>query len=209
LRVVDRLELREDPDFLEPRDYPYSDAEVLELVSKNVDAQLRRGTRLIDVAVRDRNPERARDIADTFIDEFQSLIREQNGASAAKSRDRLGEEATNQLTRVNAAEDKVQEFRIQHAEIALDEDNDFVSEKLSDLDKKLASATTEALLRKGEFINIKRSRIRILSRSSILDPMVGRSTFKICYTAAIRLGLSLFALKSNSSRCTPPIRSMN
>ncbi len=151
LRVVDRLELRNDPDFLKPREYPYSDAEVVDLVSKNVDAQLRRGTRLIDVAVRDRNPERARDMAAAFIDEFQSLIREQNGASSAKSRERLEEEAANQLTRVNAAEDKVQEFRIKHAEIALDEDNDFVSEKLSDLDKKLASAVTETLLRKGEF----------------------------------------------------------
>ena len=151
LRVVDRLELRDDADFLKSRSSPYSDAEVVELVGENVDAQRRRGTRLIDVAVRDRNPERARDMAEAFIEEFQNLIREQNRSSAAKSRERLEDKANNQLARVNAAEDRLQEFRIQHADIALDEDNDFVGEKLSDLDKRLAAAVSEALLRKGEF----------------------------------------------------------
>tara|TARA_R110000850_G_scaffold73969_10_gene162232 strand:- start:485 stop:2623 length:2139 start_codon:yes stop_codon:yes gene_type:complete len=151
LRVVDRLELRNDPTFLKPRELAYSDSEIVEIVSRNVDASLRRGTRLIDVSVRDKSPERSRDMAAAFIDEFQGLVREQNGLSAESSRIRLEEEAANQLKRVLAAEDKRQQFRLAHAEIPLDEDNDFVSSKLADLDKALGNAESEAIMRRAEY----------------------------------------------------------
>ncbi|MEM6279936.1 MAG: Wzz/FepE/Etk N-terminal domain-containing protein, partial [Verrucomicrobiota bacterium] len=57
LRVIDRLELRNDPDFLKTQEGGYSDAEIVEAVGKRVEAELRRGTRIIDVAVKDRSPE--------------------------------------------------------------------------------------------------------------------------------------------------------
>tara|TARA_B100000927_G_scaffold63204_1_gene49609 strand:+ start:8296 stop:10338 length:2043 start_codon:yes stop_codon:yes gene_type:complete len=151
LRVVDRLELRDDPGFLANRGFPYTDAEIVELISQNIEVQVRRGTRLIDVTARDRDPERARDMADAFIEEFQSLIREQNSDFVAGKRARLEEEAARQLRRMNAAEDEVQAFRIQHVDIALNEGTDFAGETSSDLDKKLASAVSETLLRKRDF----------------------------------------------------------
>ena len=151
LRVVDRLELRDDPGFLEDRGYPYTDAEIVELVSKNIEVQLRRGTRLIDLAVEDQNPERARNMADALIEEFQNLIREQNSESIAETRARLEEEAAKQLGRMNAAENEVQEFRLQHVKIALNEGTDFTGETTLDLDKKLASAVSEVLLCKRDF----------------------------------------------------------
>ena len=52
LRVVDKLKLREDPSFLPTRAAGYSDSELVEIIGKNVTADLRRGTRLIDVAVK-------------------------------------------------------------------------------------------------------------------------------------------------------------
>ncbi len=151
LRVVDRLKLRNDPTFLPSRpDRPYTDAEIVEIISRNVGAELRRGTRLIDVIVRDRSPERARDMALAFVDEFQELIREQNRISAEKSRLVLEEEAAAQVVRVNEAEKKVQEFRKQHANIFLNEKRDLSTTKLEDLDKLLSSAANEVAMRKAE-----------------------------------------------------------
>ncbi len=150
LRVVDKLKLREDPDFLPPRPEGYTDAEIVELMSRQVDAELRRGMRIIDIRVRDRSPERAQMLAATFLEEFKNLIREQNVASSAKSRSALEEQAEAQRLRVLAAEEKLQEFRLKHATIALDEDKDYVGTKLADLDRMLSDAANETLIRKAQ-----------------------------------------------------------
>lgn len=150
LRVADRLKLREDPTFLLRKEGGYTDAELVDIIGKQVEAELRRGTRLIDVSVKDRSPQRARDMAAAFIEEFQNLIREQNLASSEKSRATLEEEAANQLERVQAAEERLQEFRKRHTDVPLDENRDLTSSKLEDLDKLLSTAANDVLLRKAE-----------------------------------------------------------
>ena len=156
LRVIDKLDLRNDPGFLKPREGGYSDSELVILVSERVNAELRRGTRLIDVSVKDKSPERAQKMTAAFIQEFQNLISEQNLASATKSQETLQRQAEGQLKRVLGAEDRLQEFRIRHADIALDDDKDFVSKKLSDLDKQLVDASSETLMKKAEYEQYKR-----------------------------------------------------
>lgn len=151
LRVVERLDLRNDPGFLKPREGGYTDAEIVEMVSKRVDAELRRGTRLIDVSVKDHSPERAQKMTAGFIEEFQSLIREQNVDSSRGSRAMLEKEAEAQLVRLNAAEEKLQEFRLRNSEVALDDTKDYVATKLSDLDRMLSEAENQTLQRKAEY----------------------------------------------------------
>lgn len=155
LRVVDRLKLREDPTFLPPKAGGYADAELVEIISKRVKAELRRGTRLIDVVVRDRSPERTRDMANAFVEEFQDLIREQNRLSAEKSRSVLEEEAVAQLARVHEAEEKLQKFREAHPDVSLDDKRDLSTTKLEDLDKLLSGAANDVLLRKSEWEQYK------------------------------------------------------
>lgn len=151
LRVIDRLDLRNDPDFLKPQEGGYSDAEIVEIVSKRVNAELRRGTRLIDVSVKDLSPERAQKMTQGFIEEFQSLIREQNVGSSQDSRAMLEKEVALQLGRLDGAEEKLQAFRIKHSEVALDDSKDYVGTKLSDLDRMLSEAENQTLLRKSEY----------------------------------------------------------
>ena len=151
LRVVDTLDLRNNPEFLNPKEGGYTDFEILILVSQNVKAELRRGTRLIDISVKDKSPVRAQQMTASFIEEFQAMIREQNLASADKSREKLQEKAENQLVRVLEAEDALQAFRLKHNDIALDEDKYFVGKKLADLDKQLSSASNETLIKKAEY----------------------------------------------------------
>ncbi|HRQ88628.1 MAG TPA: polysaccharide biosynthesis tyrosine autokinase [Bacteroidia bacterium] len=151
LRVADRLKLRDDPTFLPPKAGGYADAEIVEVIGRMVSAELQRGTRNIDISVKDRSPERAQAMAAAFIVEFQELIREQNLASAEASRSTLEVEAEKQLKRVLKAEEAVQEFRREHADVPLDDNRDLTSTKLEDLDKLLSTAENEALLRKAEF----------------------------------------------------------
>lgn len=151
LRVVDSLDLRNDPGFLIPKDGGYSDSEIVENVSKRVKADLRRGTRLIDVSVKDRSPERARKMTVAFIEQFQSLIREQNQELAAKTRKSLQDEAENQRQRVNDAEEKLQEFRLKHTDVPLDDGGGLVGSKLEQLDKALSVANSEVLTKQAEY----------------------------------------------------------
>jgi len=151
LRVVDTLDLRNNPEFLSPKEGGYTDFEIVILVSQNVKAELRRGTRLIDISVKDKSPVRAQQMTASFIEEFQAMIREQNLASADKLREELQEKAKNQLVRVLEAEDALQAFRLKHADIAFDEDKYLIGKKLADLDKQLSSAANETLIKKVEY----------------------------------------------------------
>ena len=151
LRVVDTLDLRNNPEFLSPKEGGYTDFEIVILVSQNVKAELRRGTRLIDISVKDKSPVRAQQMTASFIEEFQAMIREQNLALADKLREELQEKAKNQLVRVLEAEDALQAFRLKHTDIAFDEDKYFIGKKLADLDKQLSSAANETLIKKAEY----------------------------------------------------------
>lgn len=151
LRVVDSLGLRDDPGFLKSKDGAYSDAEIVENVRKQVKAELRRGTRLIDVSVKDRSPERAQKMTAAFIEEFQALIREQNQQLAAKTRKTLQEEAENQRGRVNEAEEALQEFRLRHTDVPLDEGTGIVGTKLEQLDKALSEANSDVLVKQAQY----------------------------------------------------------
>jgi uncharacterized protein involved in exopolysaccharide biosynthesis len=151
LRVVDKLALRNDPEFLKPKEGGYTDSEIVNYVGQNVYAELRRGTRLIDIGVKDRSPERAKEMTEAFISEFQALMREQNVDSSSKSRKVLEREAEDQLVRVQKTEEELQNFRIAHSDVSFAEDKDHSSTKLLDLDKLLSGAKNEVIMRKSEY----------------------------------------------------------
>jgi len=151
LRVVDALSLRSDPDFLDGEARDASDAELVKWLGERVDADLRRGTRLIDVSVKDESPVRARELAQAFIDEFQALIREQNLANAQKARELLEKQSEEQLGRVNAAEKKLQTFRKAHPDTSFEETGGLDAAKLADLEAMLSRLSTEVIQRKAEF----------------------------------------------------------
>jgi len=151
LRVVDALSLRTDPTFLKPRKEPYSDSEIVEMVSRHVKGELRRGTRLIDINVRDRSPERAKRMAESFISEFQKLIREQNISSAEQVRVVLEKEAESQRQRVLGVEERIQEFRLAHSDVALGADSGIAGMKLEDLDALLSTAENEVLVKRSQY----------------------------------------------------------
>lgn len=73
LRVVEELELRKDPSFLDPG--IQSDAEIVDVVARRLSSELIRGERNIFLRVRDSNPERAKKIAECLISEFQEMLR--------------------------------------------------------------------------------------------------------------------------------------
>ncbi len=159
LRVANKLKLRDDPDFIKPKEGGYTDAEIVDIISRRVYASLRRGTRIIDVMVKDKSPERAQQMTKAFIEEFQDLIREQNSVTAAKATRELETQAAAQLKRVMAAEDVLQKFREDHADMSLDETGDGTGvpeKKLEELNRLLSASVNEFIMRKSEYEQLQK-----------------------------------------------------
>jgi hypothetical protein len=131
----------------------------VEIVSKSVEAELRRGTRLIDVAVKDQSPGRVRDRTVAFFEEFQEFNRERNQASADKSRSILEEEAVQQLKRVNIAGEKLQDLRSRYA--TLNEKNDITITRLE------AAFLIPFLLRVAAFGTLRAGCLQLTSLRSV------------------------------------------
>ncbi|MCB1061422.1 MAG: hypothetical protein KDN20_00715 [Verrucomicrobiae bacterium] len=155
LRVVDKLDLRNDPTFLKPKSSgkPYSDAEIIELVSKNVKATLERGTRLVIVEVTDKSPSRAKLMAEAFVSEFEINMMEQNLAAAQKATAMLQAQAEKQLEKVSQAEDALQNFRESHPEVAL-EQGGVTETELEDLNKLVSEAKNTRLKLEAEVMKL-------------------------------------------------------
>ncbi|MCB1229712.1 MAG: hypothetical protein KDN19_05575 [Verrucomicrobiae bacterium] len=146
LKVVDDLGLRDDPDFLKPKSggKEYSDAEIVEIVSRRVKATLERGTRLILIEVTDKSPTRARDMAKAFVNAFEAHVIEQNFDSAQKATAMLREQAEKQRENVDAAEDELQRFRESHPDVTLEEGG-ITEKELEDLNRLVSDAKNERL----------------------------------------------------------------
>ncbi|NNE93045.1 MAG: hypothetical protein HKN23_15475 [Verrucomicrobiales bacterium] len=150
VKVIDRLNLRNDPNFLKPVEGGYSDAEIIEIMWNRVSSELDRGTRLIGVTVKDKDPKRARDMALAFVEEFELTLVQQNIESAQRAKKMLETEAGNQLKRVEIAEDALQKFREENSHLRLDEEGNFAGTTLGDLDRLLSDAKNARLHAEAE-----------------------------------------------------------
>ncbi|MEO0414534.1 MAG: polysaccharide biosynthesis tyrosine autokinase [Verrucomicrobiota bacterium] len=154
LRVVETLKLTEDPTYfkkLRKSGEPLTAANIVKAMSKKVDSRLVRGERNIIVTARDSDPERTKLLVETYVDEFRSLLREQNAQKGDKNRALLQSKRDGQELKVKEAENALQAFREQHPDLPLDDSNHLAEGQLADLERKLNSARAELSRVESEF----------------------------------------------------------
>lgn len=191
LRVIDRLDLESQPDFIKPKPdgESYTDAELVELMSRKVSARLERGTRRIALTVTDTDPTRARDIAAAFIEEFEAHMVAQNLESARKATAMLEAQAERQLEKVNIAEEEIQRFREEYPDLDLEQLN--VAEKeLEDLNALASAAKNERLRHEAE-----------VGKLDTLDPADPQAILEIG-NYANREDITKLMLRRNEHRAT-------
>ncbi|MEM1443661.1 MAG: Wzz/FepE/Etk N-terminal domain-containing protein, partial [Verrucomicrobiota bacterium] len=145
LRVVDKLDLRNDPGFLPEsiqklmdEGEPVSDSQLLtELRGKRVSASLIRPTRLLNLTVTDPNPVRAQKIAAAFVEEFEVFLAEQKRKEAAVSEQGLRAQAEEAYQRALEAETKLDAFRQSNPEFTVEQDHELFAERLSRMGEEL------------------------------------------------------------------------
>ncbi|MEM6915082.1 MAG: Wzz/FepE/Etk N-terminal domain-containing protein, partial [Verrucomicrobiota bacterium] len=165
LRVVDKLDLRNDPGFL-PESIqklieagePVSDSRLLaELRGTRVSASLIRPTRLLNLTVTDPNPVRAQKIAAAFVEEFEVFLAEQKRKEAAVSEEGLRAQAEEAYQRALEAETQLDAFRQNNPEFTVEQDHELFAERLS---------------RMGEELNLAaKTYLDLRSRSEIIEEL--------------------------------------
>lgn len=145
LRVIYKNDLLKDPGFLPELKRPVSEQRAQSALASHVSAQLRTGTRLIDVSVEDRNPVMAQHLADLLVREFIDLNREVRMQSANEASDFLVREASRLRGKLSRSEQALQAYKEQHHAVSLEEKQNIVVEKLRELNTRVTLAKAERL----------------------------------------------------------------
>ena len=153
LRVVDKLNLREDKGFLPKSLHKYVDSGqeisgsqlLAEISEKRFKAGLIRPTRLIELSVFDTDAERARLIAQTFVEEFESYLAEQKQGEAIDSVEELREQADIAYTRALEAEKSLEDFRRANASLTVEQDHQLSAERLTKVGDELNTISGKVL----------------------------------------------------------------
>lgn len=160
LRVVRANGLDKDPEFAPPKKdgSAYSDLELAERFKSKLTVLLRRGTRLIDVTVEDKDPRRAQQLAQSMIKEFEDQNFDRNSSDSKAANDALIQEADRLKEKLHKSEQAVQQYREDHHAVSLEEKQNIVVEKLKELNLKVTEARGERLKLESDIATIQRAK---------------------------------------------------
>lgn len=144
LRVVDKLDLRNSPGFL-PEDMVSNpalpDAKLLNFIQKKrIKASLQPETRIIKISASDTDPGRARLIAATFAEEFQSFLADQRRGEVSKVRSMIENQVAEAKQAAREAEELLKTYREGSDGLPLDQDHDLFAARLTQFGSDLNDA---------------------------------------------------------------------
>ena len=147
LRVIKTTGLGKDPGFAPPRKdgSPYADIELANRMAQKVGISVRRGTRLVDVTVSDKNPQMAQELAVAFVKEFLRESFEQRRGLSRLANEFLQEEEQELKAKLEQAERKLQAYRTENKAVSLEERQNIIVEKLKELNTTATEAKTSRL----------------------------------------------------------------
>jgi succinoglycan biosynthesis transport protein ExoP len=162
LQVVKANGLDRDPEFAIPKKdgSPYLDTELVGRFKSKVTVKLRRGTRLIDIMVDDKDPKQAQKLAASMVKEFVNQSFAQELGLSATATDYLRQEGDRLKAKLQDAEQAVQTFRESHNAVSLEDKQNIIVEKLKDLNLKVTEAKGERLRLEADVATIKQGKAK-------------------------------------------------
>jgi polysaccharide biosynthesis transport protein len=162
LQVVKSNGLDKDPSFAPPKKdgSPYLDTELAGRFGSKVNVKLRRGTRLVDVTVDDKDPQQAQRLAESMIKEFVNLSFEQELGLSETASDYLRKESDGLKAKLENAERAVENFREEHNAVSLEDKQNIIVDKLKDLNLKVTEAKGERLRLEADVLAIKQGKAK-------------------------------------------------
>ena len=156
LRLATDPALRSDPAFLPDLPRNVSDARFQAALTAQVNVEIRKGTRLIDVTVEDRSPAMTQKLADRVVAEFVRSTAAARVQSTQESHEFLRAEADRVGAALAASEKTLQQYKEQNRAVALEEKQNTVGERLRELSAKVTAARAERLKIEADRAQIER-----------------------------------------------------
>lgn len=146
-RVVDGLNLNENPDFLpkSPTGLPHTKEEALGMLAGCIKTNLRKNTRLLDIIAEHPNPEVARLLADGVAKEFIRYGNDQRVSSSQSANEFINDELNKLRNKLRRAEETLQKFPGAMETGAVEQNQDINVDQLKDLNTRFSNARAERL----------------------------------------------------------------
>lgn len=184
-RLVHHPELSSDPRFLRQVLRPAPDEKLRMALAGEISVSVRRGTRLIDIAVEDETPEVAQRIARILVEEFLRSSAASRISIAQDAQKYLQDEAERLKLRLATSESLLQQYKEEHRAVSLDQKQNIVVERLKELNGKVTSA-------RGERLKLETDRAQI-------EAMAGRSPEKLLALPSISTANEVVELRRKIS----------
>lgn len=149
-RVIDANGLANDPEFAAGST---GEQALVNQLADRVEVGLRRGTRIIDISVKDPSPERAKTLVESLVAEYEKWTTERQLAITRQASEGLAKEAERLAARVAESAKELQEFRETHPVPGLEGSGEGnpTRDVLGTLSAQLTQATGERLRLEAEF----------------------------------------------------------
>ncbi len=150
MRVIDANGLAEDPAFVPPETGRQA---LVGKFAKRVNVGLRRGTRIIDLSVDDTDPQRAKQLVESLVDEYEKWTAERQETITRQAAEGLAREEERLSARMAESALKLQKFREDHPVPGLESSDTGspVRDALGTLTAQLTQATAERLRLEAEY----------------------------------------------------------
>jgi succinoglycan biosynthesis transport protein ExoP len=139
LRVIRVNKLQTNPAFVEPGSRP-SEIQMADKMRAKVKVQLRKGTRLIDISVEDADPEMARNLATSLVEEFLRENISQRVSVSKVATDFLTEEVEKLKKKLQDSESKLQLYKEENKAVSLEDRQNIIVARLGELSSKVTDA---------------------------------------------------------------------
>ncbi|MEM9861388.1 MAG: polysaccharide biosynthesis tyrosine autokinase [Myxococcota bacterium] len=148
--VVEELGLHEDPSFYDPnslREGAPDVEDVAEMLRAHISTQLIKDTRIVSLSVRDRKPERARDIANAYARIYVAQTGEDQSVSTAQELSELGSQLDTLRRRLEESEAALQAFKEENGiqSVPMEDEENILVNEITTLSGALTSARQQRI----------------------------------------------------------------
>ncbi len=133
-----------------------TDGEKVEALSNQVNVKLVRGTRLINVTASNPSPSLAQKMADEMVKEYVRITTAQRAGLSGEANKFLLEESDVLKNQVRMAEEDAQAFKDAHPDVALENSQEFMDQKLLALNNKLNDSREQLFKVQSDYTQVQR-----------------------------------------------------
>lgn len=134
---------------------PVTDDQLIKALTRHVTIKVRRGTRLIDITAKSKDPRLAQAISQSIVDEYLRMDGDQRTGSSSMANNFLLREADRLKRNLETSEHTLQTYREEHNAVSLEDTQNVVVDSLKSINTRLNDARADRMKIEADFNQYK------------------------------------------------------